>query len=100
MSDKKTWNDAAIAQTPERRRTQVSDERDYPNSGILFRNDSKQSDGHPDYRGEAGITCPDCGNRFAAWLSGWVKNGRRGKFCVALVQGQGRSRPPAPVRTE
>ena len=58
----------------------MSNERDYPNSGILFRNDNKQSDRQPDYRGEADLTCPDCGNRFPAWQSGWIKNGKLGKF--------------------
>jgi len=55
-------------------------DRDYPNSGILFRDDRKRGDKDRDYKGTADITCPDCGSRFAAWLSAWIKDGRRGKF--------------------
>ena len=67
----------------------MSNERDYPNSGILFRADNKQSSRDSDYRGEADITCPDCGNRFTAWLSGWVKPGRRGKFLSLAIKPKG-----------
>jgi hypothetical protein len=53
---------------------------DYPNSGILFKADRKRSDRDRDYKGSADITYPDCGSRFHMWLSGWIKQGRRGKF--------------------
>jgi hypothetical protein len=58
----------------------MSGDKDYPNSGIMFRDDRKRIDRDRDYKGSADITCPDCGNRFQMWLSGWIKNGRRGKF--------------------
>jgi hypothetical protein len=64
----------------------VNNERDFPNSGILFRNDNRQNDRHPNYRGEIDITCPDCGNRYPAWLSGWVKRGKRGKFLSLAIK--------------
>ena len=64
----------------------MSNERDYPNSGILFRADNKQSSRDRDYRGQADITCPHCGNRFAFWLSGWIKNGRLGKFLSLAIK--------------
>ncbi len=44
------------------------------NSGILFKNDRKASERHPDYKGNATIG----GEEF--WLSAWIKQGRNGKF--------------------
>jgi len=58
----------------------MTSSRDFPNSGILFKNDGKHDERDRDYRGHADITCPHCGNRFAVWLSGWIKRGRLGKF--------------------
>src|SRR5713101_2804232 len=44
------------------------------NSGILFKNDRKASEQHPDYKGNATIG----GEEF--YLSAWLKQGRNGKF--------------------
>jgi hypothetical protein len=54
--------------------------KDYPNSGLLYRDQNKKEARDRDFRGSADITCPHCGNRFEAWLSGWIKGGIRGKF--------------------
>jgi hypothetical protein len=58
----------------------MANEREYPNSGILFRNIDKKSDKHPTHRGDANLTCVHCGAVNAVWLSAWVKEGRKGKF--------------------
>jgi hypothetical protein len=58
----------------------MSNDKDWPNSGIMFRDDRKRNDRDRDYKGSADITCPDCGSRFQMWISGWIKQGRRGKF--------------------
>lgn len=44
------------------------------NSGILFRNDRKKEEKHPDYQGRATI------DQRGWWLAGWIKEGRKGKF--------------------
>ena len=64
-------------------------------SGILFRNDRKTSDKHPDYRGEATL-------EGKPWrLAGWIKEGRDGKFLsIAFSEPQQRQAPPQEAPAE
>ena len=51
------------------------------NSGTLFKNDDKQTDKHPDYRGQINVG----GTEY--WLSAWVKVSKKGaKFMSLSVQ--------------
>ncbi len=43
------------------------------NSGSLFKNDRKESEGHPDYKGSALI------NGVEYWLSAWINKDKNGK---------------------
>ncbi len=55
-------------------------ERD--NSGVLFKNDRKESDNHPDYRG--GVTV----NGVEYYLSAWIRTSKKdgGKFMSLALQ--------------
>jgi hypothetical protein len=49
------------------------------NSGVLFRSDKKESEKHPDYRGSIVVDGKDY------WISGWIKDGKSGKFMGLAV---------------
>jgi hypothetical protein len=46
----------------------------YDNSGSLSKNDRKEQPNHADYRGKATI------GGVEYWISGWIKDGERGKW--------------------
>lgn len=49
-------------------------------SGVLFKNEEKQTPKHADYRGEAKINGEDF------WLSAWIKEGKKGKFMSIAIK--------------
>ena len=67
------------------------------NSGVLFKNDRKESDRHPDYTGKALI------NGVELRLSAWIKTGAKGKFmslAFSEPRGDAREKPvDAPKQT-
>ena len=58
------------------------------NSGVLFKNDKKENEKHPDYKGNIMVD----GNEY--WLSAWIKEGKTGKF-MGLALSPKEAQPPA-----
>jgi hypothetical protein len=52
----------------------ANDYQQKDNNGTLFKNDRKESEKHPDYKGDATI------NGQPMWISAWIKEGAKGKF--------------------
>ena len=61
--------------------------------GSLFKNDRKESERHPDYKGEINVD----GELY--WLSAWVKDGKKGKFLSLSIKPKedigSNSKPPS-----
>ena len=47
---------------------------DNTNRGVLFKNDRKEKDTHPDYKGSINA------DGVEYWISAWMKDGAKGKF--------------------
>lgn len=75
---------------------------DNTNRGVLFDNDRKETDNHPDMTGSLNI------DGVEHWFSGWWKNGAKGEFLSLSIgkpkdqQGQrqapAQNQAPAPAR--
>ena len=67
---------------------------DNTNRGVLFTNDRKESDKHPDWKGRLNINGVD------HWVDGWITQGARGEFISLSLgkpcdkQGAAPAKPP------
>lgn len=79
---------------------------DYDNNmrGVLFRNDRKENDKHPDYKGSCEV------NGQEMWLSAWIQTSKAGAKYMSLQfepkdvpradSGQQQAAAPAPAATQ
>lgn len=65
---------------------------DNTNRGVLFKNYRKESEKHPDYKGNINVG----GVEF--WLSAWIKEGAKGKFMSLSVSEKEQRQEAAPSR--
>jgi hypothetical protein len=49
-------------------------------NGALFKNERKEKDSHPDYRGDCKLGGKDY------WISAWIKKGAKGTFMSLALQ--------------
>jgi uncharacterized protein (DUF736 family) len=68
-------------------------EYDDSNRGALFKNDKKETERHPDYKGNINVAGVDY------WLSAWLKESKAGKKYMSLsVQPKEQQTAPAPSK--
>jgi hypothetical protein len=60
--------------------------------GVLFKNDRKEKDTHPDYKGSCEI------NGVEMWVSSWIKQGNKGKFMSLSFEPKEKAEAPKPSR--
>ena len=58
--------------------------------GVLFKNDRKEKDTHPDYKGSCEIDGQEM------WISAWIKEGARGKFMSLSFSAKEQAQASAP----
>ena len=59
-----------------------------PGSFTLFKNDKKQTETHPDYRGDEMDM-----NGEPVWVSAWIREGAKGKFMSCSMQHKNKDQP-------
>ena len=67
----------------------MSDKYDDTDKGSLFKNDKKEKDSQPDYKGSLNVGGTDY------WLAAWLKTGKSGKYMSLAVTAKDERKPAA-----
>lgn len=71
-----------------------NDRQTRDNSGVLFRNDKRENEKAPNYKGNITVDGKDY------WLSAWVKEGKSGKFMGLAVSPKEEYKPKTSERSK
>ena len=71
-----------------------NDRQTRDNSGVLFRNDKRENEKAPNYKGNITVDGKDY------WLSAWVKEGKSGKFMGLAVSPKEEYKPKPSERSK
>lgn len=63
-------------------------------TGQLFRNDKRESEKHPEFRGEYKVRCPGCGLGILGRISAWVRESKSGNKYFSLAFSPNRKDAP------
>jgi len=66
----------------------MSEEYDNTNRGVLFKNDKKETEKHPDYTGTLNVNGVD------HWFSAWIKTSKKGNKFMSLSLGAAKEPKP------
>jgi uncharacterized protein (DUF736 family) len=69
----------------------MSDYQTKPNTGALFKNDKKETESHPDYRGNIDVNGVD------HWISGWLNTSPKGVKYMSLKINPKEAQTPKPA---
>ena len=68
---------------------------DNSNSGIVFKNDRKETETHPDSKGSGEVTCTNCGSAVPFWISAWRRVTAKGNALSMKFQAKEAASPVA-----
>ena len=71
-----------------------NDRQTRDNSGVLFRNDKRENEKAPSYKGNITVEGKDY------WISAWVKEGKSGKFMGLAVSPKEEYKPKPSERSK
>jgi len=57
----------------------MNEQYDNTNTGVLFKNDKKTTDKHPDYKGSVNVEAMEF------WISAWIKKSKDGRNYMSLA---------------
>ena len=73
---------------------------DNTNTGIISKNDRKETDKHPDIKGSCEPQCPNCGKTSEMWINGWHKKRKDGSGSFYSLSFKAKENKTQEIRNE